>query len=206
MWGYGWSWLKYVPKIVLWPLFMAVPYVVPAAVAGFLAGRRMGALAGLLGAVLTQGYWFQVFFHINLEFDGSVLSLLAIPIIYGLPLFGYGLPLFGLPALFGWLGGLLSSRLVVGRALDGWRHWRKFGLVAALLLIYAFTLGKTVAFHTVHSKFAKIWPSDTTKIRVWSAGVYPAVDGVTGCKACGFPDTYYTDPTGLVFLYKHNLD
>jgi len=199
LWGYGWFWLRYVPQVVLGLLYMAIPFVVPAAIAGFLAGRRIGALAGLLAAVLTQGYWFQAFFQAGRHAQGLLPILLTVPFIYGLSL-------FGLPVLFGWLGGLLSSRLVVGRALNEWRHWRKFGLVAVLMLIYAFTLGKSVALHTIHSKFAKIWPSDTTKIRVWSAGVYPAVDGVTGCKGCGFPDTYYTDPTGLVFLYKRNLD
>jgi len=203
-WGYGPGFIspliRALPRPLLVIAVFALPYVIPALIAGFIAGRRLGVWAGLLGAMITEGYHHQVFLH---GIAWSRRPALAITLTYMLI---YGSALYGVPALLGWLGGRLSSRSKAGRALDGWRHWSKVGVVAALLLVYAFTLGKTMALHTVRSRFAGIWPSDASKIRVWSAGVYPAVDGVTGCKGCGFPDTYYTDPTGLVFLYKRNLD
>ncbi|HUV04698.1 MAG TPA: hypothetical protein VMX94_06280 [Armatimonadota bacterium] len=178
---------------------MVVLLIIPWMAAGFIAGRRIGALAGLLGLFLLQ--WQPVSVLRTLGFPPSdVLSIL----IYLLAI------LIGavLVAGSGWLGGWLSSRLEVGKALNGWRHWRIAGLVVLLLAAYTYTIGPGVALNTLRARFGTPKPvrsGATIKAKAYAAGVYAGVDGITANR-WGFPDTYYTDPTGLVFLYKINLD
>lgn len=183
-----------IPQDMVLPLLLILILALPWLIAGFIAGKRMGAFAGLIGFLLFDGYFLSQLLLRNVPAHNLLRAVLFLGV------------LLLIPTAFGWFGGWLESRWRAGRMLDGWRSWKAAGIVVLLLLTFTYTLGQSMALHNLHIKFTRDWPADSSKIKAYAAGAYVAVDGITGCKGCGFPDTYYMDPTGLAFLYKCNLD
>ena len=182
---------------VTFPPLLVVLLITPWMAAGFIAGRRMGALAGLLGLFLLPRFFLLALSTLCFPRSHivSIQSCLIAFVIGALLVAGSG-----------WLGGWLSSRWNVGKGLNGWRHWRVAGLVVLLLLAYTYTMGPSVALNTLRARFGAPKPvRSAAEATAYPAGVYVGVDGITANK-WGSPETYYTDPTGLVFLYKVNLD
>ena len=175
----------HLPEAVVEAGFLVYFLVVPWAIAGAIVGRRLGPVAGLLGFLL---------FSWRVISEVSERNLPCVVLVTGVLLL--------VPAAFGWLGGRLVSHRRAGTALDGWRRWRVAAVVVLLLLTYTYTVAPSVARRTLHARFANNWPADSSKVRARAYGVYVGVDGLTGSKG-DFPDVYYTDPTGLVFLYKY---
>ena len=182
------------PSAIAIPLFLAMILVIPWLIAGFVAGRRLGSVAATLGFLLMEWHFIAETFVRDIPWYNrpfAVVMLIAVMLI---------------PAAVAALGAFISRHWRLSKMLNDWRYWPVPAVILALILGYTIILGPSVALHTLRGKFAKEWPKDSSKIKAYTAGVYPAVDGITGCTGCGFPDTYYTDPTGLVFLYKCNLD
>lgn len=176
-----WGWASFDAhghsQVAGWTAF-AIVLIVPWAIAGFTAGPRLAVQTLAAGFV----FWQLHFFRGGLAF--LILMMMVIPIA------------------FVWLGAWASRRWGVDAALCGWRHWWAPGIVALMMVVYTTTLGPSVAQRALKAKFK---PSASEKITSYPAGAYVGVDGITPCTG-GFPDTYYTDPSGRSFLYKTNLD
>jgi hypothetical protein len=155
--------------------------IIPWMIVGLVAGRRLDIYAALAGLLFWEWHF--------LAGGMAALILMAIPV----------------PLVSAWLGSWLSSRLKVARSLDGWRHWRTAGILVLVLAIYTSTVGSMIAGHTMKARFEKMWPADSSTIQTYPAGAYVGADGVSEVPGC-VPDTCYMDPSGLVFLYKTNLD
>ena len=148
---------------------VAVVFIIPWLIAGFIAGRRLTLLAAPIGYLFWQH-------HLLLQVDGLLMVLCVIPILSGL------------------LGVWLSGRWGIVRSLHEWRHWWAVGLAALLLATYTSTLGPSVACQAMTAKFK---PAEPDKIIAHTEGAYIAFEGLEG-----YHYLYYTDPTGLVYLYK----
>lgn len=162
-------------------LMLAAVMIIPWLIAGLAAGRRLGIYAAVAGLLFWE--WRP------LTGGMAVLLLMVIP----------------LPLVSAWLGSRLSSRLRVTRSLDGWRYWRTAGIVVVMLAVYTSVAGPMIAGHTMKARFDKMWPARSPSVQAYAMGAYVAVDGLSSGHG-GVPDTYYMDPSGLLFLYKANLD
>jgi hypothetical protein len=156
--------------------------------AGVAAGRRFAPLGGLLAFLLMETP--MVVPDILKSVVGiQPWSLLTVGLQFALTAAGMS-----------WLAGWLASRSRVGAALDGWRGWRAAAVLVLLISVYTFTIGPSVAARTLPARFPKQFPAGSSR-KIHACGVYIGIDGRTGGD---FPDIYYTDPSGLVFLFTYS--
>ena len=163
------------------PIVFAIPWIA----VGTIAGKRVAALSGALAFLLWQ------------------MPLLAPEIPkYGRDVFYLSIGAFmgaAFAVAVSWIAAQFAIRHTVAKRLDGWRGWGVVALVVLLILVYTGTIGRNVAAHSLQARFPSEFPAGKNRT-IRACGVYIGIDGQTGGD---FPDVYYTDPSGLVFLGKY---
>jgi hypothetical protein len=159
--------------------------VVPWLITGILAGSRLGAFAGALGILLFgQSLLLEPLFSAAYAGHAEVIMETV------------GIVCIG--ATSGWLGGYLELRIGLEAKLDNWCLWDVTGALVFALFTYTVTLGPSVAVRALEHSFPKGWPVEPR-----ATGVYLSADAHTSHSDLGgFSYTYYTDPTGLVVLFR----
>lgn len=124
---------------------------------------------------------------------GEAPKLTEAPILVGV---------FGIPAVCGWLGGIVSSKTRAGSALAQWRHWRAAAAVVCLLAFCTLVIGPRVAMQSWRRSFANEWQGEAPGFTASTTGPWVIIVGGTANEG-DYPDTfYYYDPTGLLLLHK----
>jgi hypothetical protein len=184
------------------PFLVALP-VLAWTLTGVIGGRKMGPIAAVLGFVYMDWDLIGTFLH---EIPSHHYSPTLSAISMGWRVCVAIAVILAFPATLSIIGAAISRNWRISKAISNWRYLPVLPLICLFMLTYTLTLGPSIALRSMQRAFPDGWSTDERQIKSYPAGVYIAVDGIACDDDYDFPDTYYTDPTGLVFLFKCNLD